>query len=104
MIPVEFSKLAANLVLKEGAYLRKHSPIAARNFLLAIKKAKQILQDHPECGNRMHGLQVAGGRTLVMGDYLLDYFYDGVQIHVTNMRHGRTVNNLPAIDDDEAAD
>jgi len=49
----------------------------------------------------MHGLLIAGGRTLVTGDYLLDYSYDGTQIEVTSVRHGRTVIPTPEVDIDE---
>lgn len=65
--------MAADYVRSEAAYLRQHNPGAARDFSFAMKKAKKMLQDFPDSGNRMHGLQIVGGRTLVAGDYLLDY-------------------------------
>ncbi|MBY5363517.1 hypothetical protein HFO97_26915 [Rhizobium leguminosarum] len=49
----------------------------------------------------MHGLQIAGNRSLVTGDDLLDYSYDGQQIEVTSIRHGRMVVQTPDIDLEE---
>lgn len=46
----------------------------------------------------MHGLQIAGNRTLVTGDYLLDYSFDGSCVEVTSIRHGRMLMPTPDID------
>ena len=73
MTRVRLSKNAANYVRARAEYLRQRNPVAARKFSTAMKNAKRILQDFPEAGNRMHGLQIAGSLTLVVGDYLLDY-------------------------------
>ncbi|WP_273728832.1 type II toxin-antitoxin system RelE/ParE family toxin [Brucella gallinifaecis] len=100
MITIKLSKLSADFVRREGAYLRQYSVPAAQKFAYAIKSAKTTLQRFPESGNRMHGLTIRGGRTLVAGDYLIDYLFDGKQIEITNIRHGRTVMLTPDIDDD----
>lgn len=53
----------------------------------------------------MHGLQVAGNRTLVAGDYLLEYAYDGTMIDIVGVRHGRIAVPMPDIDmDDDLGD
>ncbi len=115
MIPVRLSRDAANYVRKEAEYLRHHSPAAARKFSQAVKEARELLRTFPQVGNHMHGLQISGNRTLVVGDYLLDYSYDylldysydGEAIEVTSIRHGRTVAQTPdleldaGLDDDE---
>lgn len=100
MIPIKLSKLSADFVRREGQYLRQYSVTAAQKFAYAIKNAKNMLQKFPESGNRMHGLTIKGGRTLVAGDYLIDYMFDGKQIDITNIRHGRTVMLTPDVDDD----
>jgi plasmid stabilization system protein ParE len=100
MIPIRLSRDAANYIRREAEYLRERSPTAAKNFSRAIKKAKRLLQDFPQSGNQMHGLQIAGNRTLVTGDYLLDYSYDGVQIEITTIRHGRMTVAVPDLDID----
>jgi plasmid stabilization system protein ParE len=101
MIPIRLSRDAANYVRKEAEYLRHHSPPAARRFSQAMKEARRLLQSFPQAGNQMHGLQIAGNLTLVTGDYLLDYSYNGQTIEVTSIRHGRTVVQTPDIDLDE---
>jgi plasmid stabilization system protein ParE len=100
MIRVKLSKDAATYVRAESEYLRKRNPAAARNFSLAMKSAKRMLQSFPEAGNRMHGLQIAGSLTLVVGDYLLDYIYDGFQVDVILIRHGRMLTPTPDVDID----
>ena len=42
-----------------------------------------------------------GTALLVTGDHLLDYSYDGQQIEVTSVRHGRMVVQIPEIDLDD---
>jgi plasmid stabilization system protein ParE len=101
MIPIRLSTNAANYIRRETEYLRQRNPVAARNFSLAIKNAKRMLQSFPESGNRMHGLQIAGNRTLVAGDYLLDYSFDGSVVEVTSIRHGRMLMPAPDIDIDD---
>jgi len=100
MIPIKLSKNAANYIRRETEYLRQRNPVAARNFSLAIKNAKRMLQTFPEAGNRMHGLQIAGSRTLVAGDYLLEYSFDGSRVEVSSVRHGRMLIPAPDIDID----
>jgi plasmid stabilization system protein ParE len=99
MIPVRLSRDAANYVRREADYLRRYSPIATRRFSQAIKEAKRLLQNFPEAGNHMHGLQVAGDRTLVSGDYLLRYSFDGFRVNIVSIRHGRTVVQTPDLED-----
>ncbi|TAZ35461.1 type II toxin-antitoxin system RelE/ParE family toxin [Rhizobium ruizarguesonis] len=98
--PDRLSRDAANYVRKETDYLRHHSPVAARRFSQAMKEGI-CFRAFPEVGNYMHGLQIAGNRTLVTGNYLLDYSYDGQQIDVTSIRHGRMVVQTPDIDLEE---
>jgi plasmid stabilization system protein ParE len=63
-----------------------------------------MLQDFPESGNQMHGLQIAGNHTPVTGDYLLDYSYNGIQIEITTIRHGRMTVAVPDLDIDKDLD
>lgn len=72
MIRIRLSKDAASYIREETEYLRQRNPMAAGSFAVAIKNAKRMLQSFPESGSRIHGLQMAGNRTLVAGDYLLD--------------------------------
>lgn len=88
MTVVRLSKDAANYIRRESDYLRKLNPAAARKFSLEIKNAKRMLSEFPQSGNRMHALQITGSLTLVVGDYLLDYLYDGG----TNSRRMRSIS------------
>ncbi|WP_082546933.1 type II toxin-antitoxin system RelE/ParE family toxin [Rhizobium sp. Root483D2] len=101
MTPVRLSKDAANYVRQEADYLRRRNTAAARNFALAMKKARETLQNFPQSGNRMHGLGIAGSLTLVVGDYLLDYVYDGFRVDVILIRHGRMLTPAPEIELEE---
>jgi plasmid stabilization system protein ParE len=98
MIQVRLSSDAAKYVRAESEYLRHRNPAAAKRFSLAMKNAMRMLQNFPESGNRMHGLQIAGSLTLVVGDYLLDYIYDGVHVDVILIRHGRMQAPMPDLD------
>ncbi|KQY20820.1 hypothetical protein ASD32_05285 [Rhizobium sp. Root483D2] len=49
----------------------------------------------------MHGLGIAGSLTLVVGDYLLDYVYDGFRVDVILIRHGRMLTPAPEIELEE---
>lgn len=46
----------------------------------------------------MHGLRIKGALTFVIGDYLLDYVYDGSNVDVVAIRHERMSMGTPDID------
>ncbi|MBW9051424.1 type II toxin-antitoxin system RelE/ParE family toxin [Rhizobium mesosinicum] len=52
MTAVRLSKDVASYIRREGEYLRKLNPAAARKFALAIKNAKRTLSEFPQSGNR----------------------------------------------------
>ncbi|MCQ2006360.1 type II toxin-antitoxin system RelE/ParE family toxin [Rhizobium sp. NRK18] len=97
MTKVRLSRKAADYIRREAEYLHLRNPPAARTFSLAMKKARNLLDEFPETGNHMHGLQIAGGRTLVVGDYLLDYLYDGKIVDVLTIRHARMIMQTPDV-------
>lgn len=99
MIKVRLSRDAAEYIRREALYLRQRSSAAARNFSAAMKNAREILQQFPASGNRSHGLQIKGGLTLVAGDYLIDYIYEGDCVDIILIRHGRMLGLSPDIHD-----
>lgn len=103
MISIRLSLRAADYIRRESAYLRDRNPAAARAFAQSMKKARLLLQDLPEAGNRLHGLQIPGTRTLVVGDYLIDYRLagsgDGPRLEIVTIRHGRM--QIPLSDSEE---
>ncbi|HLP69660.1 MAG TPA: type II toxin-antitoxin system RelE/ParE family toxin [Rhizobium sp.] len=102
MIPVRLARDAARYLREEAEWLRLRNPAAARNFSASMKAATRMLREFPEAGNQMHGLQIAGSLTLVVGNYLLDYIYDGARIDIISIRHGRMLAPTPdiALDND----
>lgn len=100
MTRVRLSKNAADYVRREAEYLRQRNPAAARKFLSDIKEAKKTLESFPRAGNRMHGLQIAGSLTLVVGDYLFDYLHEGTHVDVVLIRHGRMLQPAPPTESD----
>jgi hypothetical protein len=55
-------------------------------------------------GNAMHGLQISGGLTLVVEDYLFDYTRDSSIVNILAVRHGRMRRVSPDLDDENAID
>lgn len=51
----------------------------------------------------MHGLQIEGGLTLVVGPYLFDYTRDDSGVNIIAVRHGRMLQLKPDVEahDDE---
>ncbi|PLK69625.1 hypothetical protein C0V73_19185 [Rhizobium sp. TH135] len=99
MISIRLSRKAADYVRRESTYFRERSPSAAKAFVQSMKRARTLLQDFPHAGNTMHGLQIAGFRTLVVGEYLLDYRLRDAVIEIVAIRHGRMQIAMPEIDD-----
>ncbi|MFN3635617.1 MAG: type II toxin-antitoxin system RelE/ParE family toxin, partial [Rhizobium rhizophilum] len=73
MISIRLSRRAANYIRRESAYLVARNPTAARAFAQSMNRARSLLREFPDIGNQTHGLQIAGFRTLGVGDYLIDY-------------------------------
>ena len=96
MTQIRLSKNAADYVRQEAEYLRLRNPAAARKFASTVKEAKRTLESFPHAGNKTHGLQIAGGRTLVVGDYLFDYLWHGNMIDIVVIRHGRMQQAIPS--------
>lgn len=104
MIHIRLARDAAAYVRQESLYLRKRNPAAARKFAHALKQARVTLLAFPEAGNRLHGLTHAGGRSLVFGDYILDYIYEHPWIDIVTIRHGRMHGPMPDLDSDPGLD
>ena len=64
----------------ETSYLLRRKPSSARGFSQRVKRARETLATFGEAGNAAHGLQVAGGLTLVIGDDLFDYMREGEEL------------------------
>ncbi|MBU2329057.1 MAG: type II toxin-antitoxin system RelE/ParE family toxin [Alphaproteobacteria bacterium] len=100
MISIRLSRRASDYMRRESAYLLGRHPSAARTFVQSMNRARALLREFPDIGNQTHGLQIAGFRTLVVGDYLIDYRRLGDLIEIANIRHGRMHIPVPDADDD----
>lgn len=100
MTRVRVSKEAANFVRNEAAYLRRRNRHAAQSFLNTIRRAKDVLSTFDEAGNMMHGLNIDGGRTLVVDAYLFDYTREQDTVNILAVRHGRMPQVTPDVEDD----
>ncbi len=83
----------------ETSYLRGRNPSSARGFSQRVKRARETLATFAEVGNTTHGLQVAGGLTLVIGDDLFDYMREDGIVTIIAIRHGRMSQAKPDLDD-----
>lgn len=100
MTKIKLSIEAAEFVRGETAYLRQRNPSAAKNFGMIVRRAKETLSTFQAAGNSMHGLNVAGGLTLVVESYLFDYISDGDTVDILAIRHGRMLQSKPDLDDE----
>ncbi len=83
----------------ETSYLLRRKPSSARGFSRLVKRARETLATFGEAGNATHGLQVAGGLTLVIGDDLFDYTREDDIVNIIAIRHGRMSQAKPDLDD-----
>ena len=86
---VILSKPAARWLRTEMHYLQQRNPASAKAFAARISDAKLLLTAHPEVGPVARSLPVPGSRTLVTGDYLIDYRIEADRIIFVTIRHGR---------------
>lgn len=98
---IRLSLQAAEYPRSEAKYLRAPSPKAARDFLAVIQEARRNLLRFPDFGNDWRSLPIPGARTLVAGDYLLDYVCSDDLIEVISIRHGRQHPLVPDPDADD---
>jgi plasmid stabilization system protein ParE len=91
---VQLSLSAAEFLRRESTYLRSKNPSAAVKFTALMREARLNLQRFPDIGNEQHKLPVPGAKTLVTGDYLLDYTRDGDCIVIVTIRHARMNDGL----------
>lgn len=89
MAKVRLSGLARGYLRKEAHYLRQRSQPAAEAFLARMKEARRSLGKFPQIGFEQEGLPVSGNRSLVVGDYVLDYDLHGEDVYITAIRPGQ---------------
>lgn len=95
------TKKAAGYLRFEAHYLRLRSPRAASDFVNAIREARKNLGKFPNLGSKSKAIPVPGSRTLVVGDYLLDYVQTSDLIEIVTIRHGRQPVLTPELEIDD---
>ena len=98
MTGIRVSREAASFVRREAEYLRRRNPQTATKFAHVVRRAKDTLRTFDQTGNQMHGLQIKGGRTLVIDDYLFDYLVADGTVYIIAVRHGRMLQRTPPVD------
>lgn len=100
MTRVRLSADARDFLREEVRYLLRHSPAAAQRLLSRINDARESLSRFPRMGPQADPSPVPGSRRLVVGDYVLDYDFDGPTVSITAIRHGRMAPPPPASEPD----
>lgn len=97
---VRVSKQASAFVRREAHYYRRVNPQTALTFAQIVRRAKDTLGTFDHAGNETHGLQITGGRTLVVDNYLFDYIIENDVVYVIAVRHGRMLQVIPIVEND----
>lgn len=95
------SRSAAEFLREQVAYLKSHSLRAASSFTASIRKARKNLEAFPDLGMERDRLPIQGARTLVVGDYLLDYVRQTQGIEIVSIRHHRQRPLTPEMDESD---
>ncbi|MBB3947599.1 plasmid stabilization system protein ParE [Rhizobium skierniewicense] len=98
---VIISRSAAAYLRNEVQYLKSRNPIAATRFIQAIAEARRNIEIFPDIGQENNNLPVAGCKTWVFGDYLMDYMRKVDVIEIVAVRHGRMRPLVPGLDPDD---
>lgn len=100
MHKVRLSGNARAFIQREAKYLRERNQAAAETFLNRLREARRNLAQFPKMGHGKEALPVEGAMRLVVGDYIMDYDFDGDAVSITAIRHGRQQYPDLAKDDD----
>jgi plasmid stabilization system protein ParE len=98
---VIISRSAAVYLRNEVQYLKSRSPAAATRFTQAVAEARRNIEIFPDIGQENNDLPVAGCRTWVFGDYLMDYMRKVDVTEIVAVCHGRVRPLVPGLDPDE---
>ena len=100
MARVRLSGPARDYLRNEARYLRQRSHPAAEAFLTRLVEARKNLARFPQMGFEKDGLPIRGMRSLVVGDYILDYEIHGEDVFITAVRPGLKPETTIEVGDD----
>lgn len=95
---IRFSDRALAYLKAEQAYLGRFDKRAARATARQIRKAAEILANHPQAGQAV--AVIPGLRRYVSAPYVIDYMEIGGAIVVLAIRHGRQNPRIPDVNGD----
>ena len=92
MPPLKWSKAALRDLERLHAFLAAQSPEAAQRAIATIRKGVKNLATHPEIGRPVDDLPPEFREWIIefgSGAYLVRYRYDGCEVLLLALRHGR---------------
>ena len=89
---IKWSPRALDDVVRLHGFLAEKSPEAARRAVQAIQEGTRLLTTHPEIGRVVDELPSELREWIIefgQGGYIARYSYDGKQVVILAVRHGR---------------
>lgn len=88
MSQARFSANAETDLLDIAAFIARDNPIAAREWLAAVRDRCQLLAEHPLTGELRQGFGVAGCRSVTVGMYVIFFRPRGDGVEIARILHG----------------
>lgn len=95
---VRFSDRALAYLKAEQTYLGRFDKRAAKATAMQIRKAAELLAEHPQAGQAV--AIIPGVRRYVSAPYVIDYIQTGGVVVVLAIRHGRQNPRVPDANDE----
>lgn len=92
---VRLSSEASAYIAKEARYLQDRSASGALRFKDIVKRALQLIGEHPAAGFQQSGVPIKGSHRVVIGEYLFDYDVIRDVAWIQNVRHSRNTPTIP---------
>lgn len=96
---VRISSKAKAYIAKEGAYLRKHSPMGAKTFGNIVRRAKKVIETFPDGGATDSAIPLTGARRASVDGYLFDYDLIDGEVWILGVISSAAVNTIEVEDD-----
>ena len=88
MSQARFSADAEADLLDIAAFIAQDNPVAAREWLAAVRDRCQLLAEHPMTGELRQGFGVAGCRSVTVGMYVIFFRPSRDGVEIARILHG----------------
>jgi toxin ParE1/3/4 len=88
MSQARFSSEAEADLLDIAAFIAQDNPVAAREWLTAVRDRCNLLAQHPLSGELRQGFGVAGCRSVTVGVYVIFFRPRGKGVEIARILHG----------------